>query len=181
MAVPPQVAPLYGLLAEFDQSDELVAAARQAYAAGYRMMNGYSPFPVHGLSEALGQKSSRLPLITLLGGLCGGAAAYYMMYYASVVSYPLNIGGRPLHSWPAFLPITFELTVLAAAFAAVLGMLALNGLPHPHHPLFNVPEFKLASRSKFFLCIQSRDPRFTLIETAEFLARLHGKVHEVPR
>jgi len=180
MAIPPKVVMRYGLLAEFEQSDELVAAAEQAYAAGYRMMNGYTPFPVHGLSEALHQPPSRLPLITLMGGLLGGSGAYFMMYYASVISYPINVGGRPLHSWPAFIPITFELTVLGAAFAAAFGMLALNGLPHPHHPLFNVPAFKLASRNRFFLCIQARDPHFDLAGTTQFLTSLHARVYEVP-
>jgi hypothetical protein len=174
-----QPVPLYGLLAEFEQGGELVAGAHQAYAAGYRLMNGYTPIPVHGLTEALGQKPSRLPLLALAGGILGGITAFSMLYYASVISYPINIGGRPLNSWPAFLPITFELTVLGASFASFFGMLALNGLPHPHHPLFNVPEFKLASRNRFFLCIQARDPQFRLDETRRFLESLHARVHEV--
>jgi hypothetical protein len=174
-----QPEPLYGLLAEFEQGDDLVAAAQQAHAAGYRLMNGYTPIPVHGLSEALGQKPSRLPLLALAGGILGGSGAFSMLYYASVISYPINIGGRPLNSWPAFLPITFELTILGASFAAFFGMLALNGLPHPHHPLFNVPAFKLASRNRFFLSIQARDPQFHLDETRRFLESLHARVHEV--
>jgi hypothetical protein len=172
--------PIYGLLAEFSSSEAVVAAAQQARAAGYRHVNAYTPFPVHGLSQALGQKPSRLPLAVLLGGIAGGAAGYFMLYYASVISYPLNVGGRPLHSWPSFIPITFELTVLGAAFAAFLGMLALNGLPHPHHPLFNVPAFSLASRNRFFLCIQSRDPLFDLNQTRHFLEGLGAQVYEVP-
>jgi hypothetical protein len=170
---------LYGLLAEFEQSEPLLKAAHKAYEAGYRMMNAYTPLPVHGLFEALGQKPTRLPLLTLSGGILGGIGAYGMMYYASVISYPINIGGRPLHSWPLFIPITFELTVLGAAFVAFLGMLALNGLPHPYHPLFNVPEFKRASRDRFFLCIQARDPMFALEGTRRFLEGLPAKVYEV--
>ena len=170
---------LYGLLAEFDSGESLLEAARAAHAVGYRNMNGYTPFPLEGLSAALGQKPPLLPWFVLLGGILGGSGAYFMLYYASVISYPINVGGRPLHSWPAFIPITFELTVLGASFAAFFGMLALNGLPHPHHPLFGVPAFSLASRDRFFLCIQARDPLFQLAQTRQFLERLGAKVHEV--
>lgn len=176
----PEPHDLYGLLAEFQQPDALLEAARTAYVAGYRKMNGYTPFPVPGLSQALGQKPSRVPLITLIGGILGGSAGYGMLYYASVVSYPINVGGRPLHSWPAFIPITFEMTVLGGACAAFFGMLALNGLPHPHHPLFNVAAFSLASRDRFFLCIQAGDPLFQIDQTGRFLAKLGALVHEVP-
>jgi hypothetical protein len=179
MGAPQELQSPYGLLAEFEQGEALLAAAHKAYAAGYRRMDGYTPFPLDGLFEALGHRPTRLPLLTLVGGIVGGGAAYFMLYYASVVSYPINVGGRPLHSWPAFLPITFELTVLAASFAAFLGMLALNGLPHPYHPLFNVPEFKLASRDRFFLCIQARDPLFAQDQTRQFLETLTPKVYEV--
>ena len=180
MGAPPKPEELYGLLAEFEEGNVLLDAARQAYAAGYRKMNGYTPFPIHGLAQALGRKPTRVPLATLIGGILGGSAAYFMLYYASVVSYPINVGGRPLHSWPAFIPITFEMTVLGAAFAAFFGMLALNGLPHPYHPLFNVPAFSLASRDRFFLCIQSGDPLFDLQQTRRFLEGLGARVHEVP-
>ncbi len=171
---------LYGLLGEFETTEALLEAVRKAHAAGYRKMNAYTPFPLEGLSEALGQPPTRLPGLVLAGGLCGGIAAYAMLYYASVISYPINVGGRPLHSWPAFIPITFEMTVLGASFAAFLGMLALNGLPHPHHPLFAVPAFSLASRNRFFLCIQSRDPLFQLETSRQFLESLPARVHEVP-
>jgi hypothetical protein len=171
---------LYGLLAEFSEGDALLNAARAAYTAGYRKMNGYTPFPLHGLSQALGQKPARVPLATLIGGILGGSAGYFMLYYASVISYPINVGGRPLHSWPAFIPITFEMTVLGASFAAFFGMLALNGLPHPYHPLFNVPAFSLASRDRFFLCIQAGDVLFDLVQTRRFLEELGAQVHEVP-
>lgn len=179
MAVPQKREGRYGLLAEFTQPDALLAAARAAYTAGYRQMNAYTPFPLEGLSAALGQKPTRLPLLVLLGGILGGSSAYFMLYYASVISYPINVGGRPLHSWPAFMPITFELTVLGASFAAFLGMLALNGLPHPHHPLFAVPAFSLASRDRFFLCLQARDPLFQIDQTRQFLEQLGATVHEV--
>jgi hypothetical protein len=180
METPSKSAELYGLLAAFDQPDALLEAARRAYSAGYRNMNGYTPFPVHLLSQALGQKPTRVPLMTLIGALAGGVLAYGMLYYASVISYPINVGGRPLHSWPAFIPITFEMTVLGGAFAAFFGMLALNGLPHPYHPLFNAPSFTLASRDRFFLCIQAGDPQFQLDQTRQFLEGLGAQVDEVP-
>ena len=172
--------PLYGLLAEFETADAVLAAAGATYAAGYRKINAYTPFPVHGLSQALRQPRSILPWLVLAGGVIGCSAGYFLQYYAHVISYPVNIGGRPAHSWPSFIPITFELTVLGAAFTAFLGMLALNGLPHPHHPLFSVPAFSLASRDKFFLCIQTRDPLFDIVRTREFLQSSALHVYEVP-
>lgn len=172
---------LYGLLGEFETTEQIVDAASKTYAAGYRKINGYTPFPVHGLSEALGQKPTRLPVAVFVGGIVGGCLGYFMLYYASVISYPLNIGGRPLHSWPAFIPITFEMTILGAAATAFLGMLARNGLPHPNHPLFNVQAFTLASRNRFFLSIQSSDPLFDVVRTRRFLEELGAHVHEVPQ
>jgi hypothetical protein len=173
---------LYGLLADFEHPEELLAAAAAAREAGYRRVEAYTPIPVEGLTEALGTVPTQLPRLTLLGGLLGAAAGYALQYWVSVIEYPLNVGGRPLHSWPAFLPIVFELAILGASLTAVLGMLALNGLPRPHHPLFAVPEFKLASRDRFFLCVEARDPKFDRTQTRSFLTELHPRsVIDVPR
>lgn len=163
---------LYGIMAEFGTPEQLLAAARAAHKAGYRKMDAYSPFAVEGVAEAIGFTKTRVPLVVLIGGVGGGVTAYGMQWYSAVIDYPLNVGGRPLHSWPAFVPITFELTVLFAAFAAVLGMLAMNRLPKPYHPVFNVPEFKLASQTRFFLCIQSDDHVFDTKEVREFFLSL---------
>lgn len=173
--------PIYGLLAEFENPTDLIEAAHRARREGYQKMDAYTPFPVEDLPDALGFRRTRLPLIVLIGGLIGAVGGYFMQYYASVIDYPLNVGGMPYHSWPAFIPVTFELTVLAAALAAVLGMLALNGLPMPYHPLFHVPRFALATRDRFFLCIEATDPKFDREGTKRFLMSLHPKeVSEVP-
>jgi len=164
--------PVYGLMAEFSKSETLLAAARLAYASGYRQMDAFTPFPVEGLAENLGRKKSLVPLIVLLAGIGGGAGGYFMEWYAMSLDYPINIGGRPLSSWPPFVPITFELTILAAALAAVIAMFALNRLPQPHHPVFNVPRFERASTDKFFLCIEADDPKFDLAATRQFLETL---------
>ncbi|MCI0488274.1 MAG: DUF3341 domain-containing protein [Blastocatellia bacterium] len=171
--------PIYGLMAEFDNPTEIVAAAHRAYEEGYRNMDAFTPFPIEELSEAIGFHHNRLPLIVLIGGIVGCLGGYLLQYWVAVIEYPLNIGGRPFHSWPAFIPITFETTVLVAALSAVFGMLALNGLPRPHHPVFNVPNFKLASRDHFFLCIESKDPKFDRKQTRQFLEGLGGKVSDV--
>ena len=171
----------YGLMAEFLTHEELLRAAERAYAAGFRRMDGFAPFPVEGLAEALGKKN-RLPLLVLIGGILGGLGAYYMQWYANAVSYVINIGGRPIHSWPAFIPITIELTVLSAACTAFFFSLALNGLPRPYHPVFNVPEFERASQDRFFLCIESRDPIFHPENTRAFLQTLNSVlIAEVPK
>ena len=167
--------PLYGLMAEFADPTTLVAATRRAHEAGYRKMDAYSPFPIEELSEAMGHHHDSLPLLVLIGGIVGGAVGFFLQYYASVVDYPLNIGGRPPLSWPSFIPVTFEMTILVAAFVAVLGMLGLNGLPMPYHPVFNVERFVNASRNRFFLCIESRDPLFDKETTAKFLESLEPR------
>ena len=173
--------PLYGLMVEFTDPTSIVAAARKAYEAGYRNMDGYAPFPIAELGEALGHHTrGRLPRLVFAGGLAGCLAGFGLQYWCSVIDYPLNIGGRPLNSWPSFIPITFEMTILAASLTAVLGMLALNGLPRPYHPVFNVPEFRLASRDHFFLCIEAKDAKFEAAATRRFLESLNpGHVHEV--
>jgi hypothetical protein len=163
---------LYGLMTMFDNPDDLLAAAHKTYAEGYRKMDAYSPFPIHGLAEAVGYRRRILPWIVLAGGIFGCIAGFTLQYWVSVVGLPANIGGRPLNSWPAFLPVTFECTVLAAALSAVLGMLALNGLPRPHHPVFNQPRFAMATRNRFFLCIEAVDPLFERGKTGKYLEEL---------
>jgi len=159
-------------MAEFDTPTAIVAAARRAYAEGYRRMDTYTPFAVEGLAEELHLHRTRVPLIVLLGGLTGCLGGYLLQYWIMAIYWPVNVGGRPLNSWPMFIPVTFELTVLVAALSAVLGMLALNGLPHPYHPVFNVPRFALASQDRFFLCIEASDPRFDRTATRDFLESL---------
>src|SRR4030095_12656570 len=166
---------LYGVIGQCDRPSTLVSAARQAYAAGYRQINGYSPFPIEELTEAIGFKRTILPLIVLIGGIIGGLGGFFMQYYLEVIDYPLNVGGKPFNSWPAFIPITFECTVLVAAFSAVLGMLALNKLPQPYHPVFNAPNFALATRDRFFLVIEANDPKFRHDEVVEFMKTLNAQ------
>jgi hypothetical protein len=151
---------LYGMLAEFPTADALCAAVRAARADGYEEVEAYSPFAIDGLGEAAGLRRNHVALVTLLGGILGGAGTYFLQWYSAVVDYPINVGGRPLHSWPSFIPATFEITILGAAVAAVFGMLMMNGLPRLHHPLFEIEEFELASRNRFFLCLPARDSAF---------------------
>jgi hypothetical protein len=161
---------------EFETPQQLIKAVEKARDAGYRRIDAYAPFPVEGLAEALGFHRTAVPLLTLIGGLLGGLSGFGFEYWVSVISYPENIGGRPLNSWPAFIPVTFELTVLGASIFAVLGMLALNKLPQPHHPLFNVGRFQQhASNDRFFLCIEAADPKFDLAEAARFLQSLNAQ------
>lgn len=162
-------------MAEFDRPEQILAAAQRAWDKGYREMDAYSPFPVEGLAEAIGFRQTRLPLFVLIGGILGCLGGFYLQYFAAAVSYPLNIGGRPLNSWPAFIPITFEMTILLASLFAVVGMLMRNGLPRPVHPVFNVDAFERVTRDKFFLCIEATDPKFDQARTENFLKSLHPR------
>ena len=167
--------PIYGLLAEFDDPNSLVAATRRAHAEGFRCMDAYSPFPIEELSDALHLHRNRLPLIVLAGGICGGIGGYLLQWFVTAVYYPIDIAGRPLHSWPAYIVIAFECTILLAAVSCVLGLFALCGLPMPYHPAFNVPRFAMASRNRFFLCIEADDPLFERERTSGFLETLEAK------
>ena len=163
---------MYGLVAEFESPTALVHAANRAREAGYRKMDAYSPIPIEELHHALGLPETKLPWIVLGGGLLGALVGYGLQYWASAIAYPLNVGGRPFHSWPAFIVPTFETTILFSAGAAVLGMILLNGLPMPYHPIFNASRFAMASRDRFFLCIESKDPQFDPAATRRFLESL---------
>ena len=168
-------------MAEFDSTTALVAAAERTREAGYKKIDAYSPFPVEGLAEAVGFHRDLVPLITLIGGLIGGLTGYLMQYWISAVAYPVNVGGKPYHSWPAFVVVTFEMTILFAGISAVLGMLALNGLPMPYHPVFNVPRFALATKDRFFLIVFSSDPKYDSAATRRFLEGLGPRsIAEVP-
>ncbi len=173
--------PYYGLMAEFETAEQILEATRRARAAGYSEMDAYTPYPVEGLAAELGLPRTRVPFVVLAAGLVGAAVGFFMQYYTMAVDYPFNVGGRPDNSWPVFIPIAFEVMVLVAAFAALFGMLFLNGLPLPHHPVFNVPRFERASQDRFFLCIEMVDPKFNADETRRFLAGVHAaQVTEVP-
>jgi hypothetical protein len=170
----------FGVLAEYASGEALLAAIEHGKTAGYSTMEAYTPLPMHDVSHALGHEND-LPKWVLGGGIVGGLTGFGMQYYAAVVHYPTNVGGRPLNSWPSFIPVTFELTILFAALTAVLGMLALNGLPRPHHPVFSVPGFELASRDRFFLLVPHYDPRFDADGALAAMRATHAlTVHEVP-
>jgi len=172
---------VYGVMAEFDSATALVEAAEKTRGAGYKRIDAYSPFPVEGLAEAIGFHHDLVPLVTLIGGLCGGIGGYLLQYWINVWSYPVNIGGKPYHSWPAFIVVTFEMTILFGGLSAVFGMLALNGLPMPYHPVFNVPRFAFASKDRFFLIVFSTDPKYDAAGTRQFLEGLSPKsISEVP-
>ena len=177
MTAPKRVHGLHGLMAEFETPQELVDAAHHAREAGYTKLDAYTPYPIEALTEALHLHDRRLPAVVLGGGILGGLFGYALCYWTSVIEYPLAIGGKPYHSAPAFIVPTFECTILFAAFAAVLGMLGLNGLPMPYHPVFNAERFALASRDRFFLCIEARDPKFDRDKVQAFLTSL--KPHAV--
>lgn len=171
----------YGVIAEFGDPQSLLDATNRTREAGYTSIDAYSPFPIHGLTEAVGMKHTKLAALVLVMGILGGFAGFFMCWYANVIWFPLNIGGKPYNSWPAWIPITFECTVLFAAFGAVFGMLALNGLPMPYHPVFNVKRFENASRDRFFLVIQARDAKFEIDEVYSFLETLSPReVTDVP-
>jgi ActD protein len=173
--------PIYGMMAEFDSPTALVAAAHRTQQAGYQKIDAYSPFPVEGLAEAIGFHRNAVPLVVLIGGLIGGLSGYLMQYWISAVSYPINVGGKPYHSWPAFIVVTFEMTILFAGLSAVFGMLALNGLPMPYHPVFNAPRFAFATKDRFFLIVFSSDPKYSSAETRRFLESLGPRsISEVP-
>jgi hypothetical protein len=173
--------PIYGLMAEFDSAQALIDAAKRTHEAGYQKLDAYSPFPVEGLAEEIGFRHNRVPLVVLIGGIIGGLTGYLMQYWMAAVDYPLNIGGKPPHSWPAFIVITFEMTILFSVLSAVFGMLALNGLPMPYHPVFNVPRFALASKDRFFLIVFSSDPKYHPAVTRGFLEGLAPRsISEVP-
>jgi len=163
---------VYGLLAEFTTPEELVTATERAYAEGYRRMDAYTPFPVTGIAEALGSRRNWVSPMVGVAAILGAIGGFGLVYWIAVIAYPFNVGGRPFNSWPAFIPITFETTILLASLTAVVGMIILNGLPQPYHPVFNVPRFGLASTNRFFLCIEAHDPKFSLEPTRVFLEGL---------
>ncbi|HEY1686139.1 MAG TPA: DUF3341 domain-containing protein [Tepidisphaeraceae bacterium] len=172
---------IYGLMAEFTMPAQVLEAGRRTHAAGYRKIDAYSPFPVHGLDEVLGFKRSKLPLLILCGALAGMFGGFFMQYFANVIHFPINIGGRPYDSWVAFIPITFECTILIGGLTCVFGMVALNGLPQPYHPVFNIERFERASQDRFFLCVEAKDPMFDLAKTEAFLKSLNPfDVYVVP-
>jgi hypothetical protein len=160
------------MMAEFATPDELLRAAQAAYDGGYRKMDAYAPLPIHGLAEALGFRKTRLPLLVLGGGVLGAAGGYVLCYFMTAIAYLHNVGGRPVHSWPSYIPVTFETGVLMASLSAVVGMIAMNGLPRPYHPVFNAPGFERASIDRFFLCIEAEDPKFDRDRTRAFLDNL---------
>ncbi len=173
--------PIYGMMAEFESATDLVEAAHRTHQAGYQKIDAYSPFPVEGLAAAIGFHKNRVPLVVLIGGLIGGLFGYLMQYWVAAVTYPLNVGGKPFHSWPAFVVVTFEMTILFAGLSAVFGMLALNGLPMPYHPVFHVERFAFATKDRFFLIIFSSDTKYDPVGVRRFLDSLHPRsISEVP-
>jgi hypothetical protein len=172
--------PIYGMMAEFDSPSDLVAAAHKTHEAGYKKIDAYSPFPIEDLAEAI-HCTNHVPLVTLIGACIGGLSGYLLQYWVAVITYPINVGGRPYHSWPSFIVVTFEMTILFGGIAAVFGMLALNGLPMPYHPVFNVPRFAMATKDRFFLIIFSSDPKYSPAGVRQFLEGLGPRsISEVP-
>lgn len=175
MSIKQSTGGLYGLMAEFESPEQLLEAANRTYAKGYRKIDAYTPLPVEGLSAALGVRRTGVPAIVLTFGMLGALGGFALCYWISVIAYPINVGGRPLNSWPAYIPITFECAILLGSLSAVIGMFALNGLPMPYHPVFNAPRFRLASRDRFFLCIEAADPMFDPGESRIFLMQLNPR------
>jgi hypothetical protein len=172
---------IYGVMAEFDRSEKMLEALKYLREQGYVAIEGYAPFPVEGMDEAVGFTRNHVPLLALCGGIVGGAGGFFMQWYSAVVSYPFNVGGRPTNSWPAFIPVTFEMTVLCAALAAFFGLWFLNGLPRLRHPVFNAPHFQLATRNRFFVCVRSNDPKYAIEPLRHAFERFTPtSVHEVP-
>ena len=173
--------PTYGLMAEFDSAQDLIEAAHRTREAGYRKIDAYSPFPIEGMAEAIGFHKNGVPLVVLIGGIVGGLAGYLLQYWVATMAYPVNVGGKPFHSWPAFIVVTFEMTILFAGLSAVFGMLALNGLPMPYHPVFNVPRFALASKDRCVLIVFASDQKYDAAVTRKFLEGFHPRsLSEVP-
>src|SRR5262245_855941 len=166
---------IYGVMAEFDDPSAVVAAARLAHKAGYRRINAYSPYPIEELSDAIGYRKNYVPLAVLVSGLLGCAGGFALQIWTHAIAYPLNVGGRPLVSWPAMIPVAFECTILLASFGAFVGNILMNGLPEPYHPVFNVPNFRRASVDRFFLAIEADDPKFNLEHTRAFLESTGAK------
>jgi hypothetical protein len=174
-ALHPRPAPFtYGVIAEFASPNDLVEAIHKTREAGYEIIEAYTPYPIEEVWEAIGHPKSKVPLLVLCGGILGCAGGYFLQYWVSAITYPINVGGRPFHSWPAFIPVTFECTVLLAGLAAVFGMLILNGLPMPYHPVFTVPRFALATRDRYFLMILARDKKFAARSAFDFMTGLPG-------
>lgn len=173
--------PIYGMMAEFATAKELIAASHRTYEAGYRKIDAYTPYPIEEVAEAIGFHKNGVALVTLIGAIIGGLTGYCLQYWVAVINYPVNVGGRPYHSWPSFIIITFELTILFGGISAVFGMLALNGLPMPYHPVFNVQRFAMASKDRFFLIVFASDPKYDATGTRQFLEGLDPRsISEVP-
>lgn len=181
--VPPSLpSPIFGVMGQFEDVTALLRAARKVRQSGYTRTDAFTPYPVHGLDDELGVRKTILPKLVLGAGIMGALTGFGMQYFAMVIHYPLNIGGKPLNSWPAFIPITFEVTILFAALTAVVGMLALNGLPQPYHPVFHIKNFERASVDQYFLCIESDDPKFDADEARKLLSAAGAvEVSDVPR
>ena len=167
------ISSLHGFMAEFASAEELLAAAHRVRGAGYRNVDAYSPFPIHGMDEALALPKSWIPLLVLIGALAGTALGFGLEYWVSVIDYPVLVGGKPYNSWPAFIPVAYETTILLGGLTAAISMLAINGLPLPYHPVFNVERFTLAMTDRFFLCIEATDSQFDREGTKKFLEGLH--------